>query len=167
MKARLLKNCPRNSAAQSPAFAALSALDDFQFTPQVRTLSGTVPGTSWNNDLENREPTGDCSQINPHPEVEFSACWTRNSVNSDPDETSHRYKMFFFLFFKELAYLRRFSNRKTKIIRLLEASFLPFVGYLNTVKTKISRKSRRTQTEGVTSGKEKISTIELNIFLCN
>ena len=68
---------------------ALSKLDEFILNPQVRTFSGTVPRTSRNNDLENREPTGDRSQSNPHPEAEFSACQTNNSIDSDQEETSH------------------------------------------------------------------------------
>ena len=68
---------------------ALSKLDEFLSNPQTRTLSGTVPGTSRNNDLQNREPTGDRSQIDPHPKVEFSTRRTSNSTDSDPDETSH------------------------------------------------------------------------------
>ena len=41
----------------------------------------------------------------------------------------------------------------------------PFAGYLNTVKTKTSPKNCRTRTEEVTSGKEKISAIELNFVI--
>ena len=37
---------------------ALSKLDDFFLNRQVRTCSVAVPGTSRNNDSENREPTG-------------------------------------------------------------------------------------------------------------
>ena len=70
---------------------ALSKLDEFLLTldPQARTLSGTVPGTSRSIDLENREPTGDRSQSDPYPEVEFSARRTSNRVDSDSGETSH------------------------------------------------------------------------------
>ena len=48
---------------------ALSKLDEFLLKPQVRTQSGTVLGTSRNTDVENREPNGDRSQKDPHPEV--------------------------------------------------------------------------------------------------
>ena len=68
---------------------ALSKLDEFFFNPQSRTLSGTVMGTSPSSDLENRESTGNRSQSDPHPEVEFSARRNSNSVDSDPEETSH------------------------------------------------------------------------------
>ena len=63
---------------------ALSKLDEVLMNPQVRTLSGTVPETSLNNHLENREATGDRSQSYRHPKVEFFACPTSNSVNSVP-----------------------------------------------------------------------------------
>ena len=67
---------------------ALSKLDNFLLNPQTRTLTGTVLGISRNNELENREPTGDRSQSDPHPEVEFSARGTSYSTDSDPEETS-------------------------------------------------------------------------------
>ena len=47
------------------------------------------PGTFRNTDVENQEPTGDHSQNDPHPEVEFSVCQSRNSIDSDPEEASH------------------------------------------------------------------------------
>ena len=74
---------------------ALSKLDEFLWNPQVRTLSGTVPGTSWKKYLQNREATGDRSQSDPHPEVEFSTRRTINSTDSDPEETSHKYFLFY------------------------------------------------------------------------
>ena len=79
-----------NSAGRSLAFCVLclmSNLDEFLFNPQVRTLSGTVPGTSHNNDLENREPTGHRSQSDSRHEVEFSVSRTSNSIDFDPKET--------------------------------------------------------------------------------
>ena len=92
LKSRSLNNCLSNSAGRSPAFCVLclmSILDEFLFNPQVRILSRTVPGTSHDNDLENREPTGDRSQSDSRHEVEFSVCRTSNSINFDPKETSH------------------------------------------------------------------------------
>ena len=52
----------------SRILGALSKLDEFFFNSQIRTFSGTVPGTFWNVDVENREPAGFCSQSEPHPE---------------------------------------------------------------------------------------------------
>ena len=59
------------SRTESRISGALSKLDEFLLNPEVRTLSGTVLEISWNDDLENRESTGDRSQNNPQPEVEF------------------------------------------------------------------------------------------------
>ena len=56
----------------------------------VRTLSGTVRGISQNNDLENREPTGDRFQNDPYREVVFSSCANSNSADPDQEETSHK-----------------------------------------------------------------------------
>ena len=52
---------------------ALSKLDEFLLKPQVRTCSVAVPGTSRNNNLENRETTGDRSSDDPCPEVKYSS----------------------------------------------------------------------------------------------
>ena len=56
------------SLTESRILGALSKLDDFRLNPQVRTCSVAVPGTSRNNDSENREPTGDRSLGNPCPD---------------------------------------------------------------------------------------------------
>ena len=89
LQAELLKNCPGElNRTESCILGALCQLDDFLLNPQVPSFSGTVPRTSRNKDLENREPTGHHSQRDPHPEVEFSSCRTRNSVDLDPEETS-------------------------------------------------------------------------------
>ena len=78
------------SRTESCIFGALSKLDEFLLNSQVRTFSRTVPGTFRNMDVENQEPNGDRSQVDPHPEVEFSACRASNLTDSEPDETSHR-----------------------------------------------------------------------------
>ena len=79
------------SRTESRILGALSKLDEFLLNPKIRTFSGTVPGTFRNADVENQEPSGDRSQNDPHPEVEFSACRASNLTDSDPDETSHSY----------------------------------------------------------------------------
>ena len=78
------------SRTESRILGALSKLDEFLLNPQIRTFSGTTPGTFRNTDVENQEPSGDRSQNDPYPEVEFSACRASNLTDSDPDETSHR-----------------------------------------------------------------------------
>ena len=50
---------------------ALSKLDEFLLNPQVRTCSVAVPGTSRNNNSENRETTGDRSSDDPYPKVRY------------------------------------------------------------------------------------------------
>ena len=57
--------------------------------PQVRTHSGTVPGTSQSIDVENREPYGGCSQNDPHLEVRPSVYQSHRSLDSDPNGARH------------------------------------------------------------------------------
>ena len=74
-----LKNFPKNSAGRSHAIlGALSKLDEFLLSPQVRTCSVAVLGTSMKSGSENREPTGDRSKGNPCPEAMLSACHSSN-----------------------------------------------------------------------------------------
>ena len=58
---------------ESRILVALSKLDELLLNPQVRTCSVAVPGTSRNNNSENRETTGDRSSDDPCPEVRFSS----------------------------------------------------------------------------------------------
>ena len=77
------------SQTESRILGALSKLDEFLLNPQVRTSSVAVPGTSRNNNSENREPTGDRSLGNPCPEAVFSACHPSNLNDSEQDEIHH------------------------------------------------------------------------------
>ena len=74
---------------ESRILGSLYFLDHFLLNPQIRTLSGTVPRTSRNTNVENQEPTGARSQNDFHPEVDFSVCWSLNSLDSDPEEANH------------------------------------------------------------------------------
>ena len=65
------------SRTKSRILGALSKLDEFLLNPEIRTVSGTTPGTFRNNDVEKQEPSGDRSQIDPHLEVDLSACRAR------------------------------------------------------------------------------------------
>ena len=85
------------SRTESRILSALSKLDEFLLNPQIRTFCRTTPGTFRNADVENQEPSGDCSQNDPHPEVEFSACCGSNLTDSDPDETSDSCKHIFLM----------------------------------------------------------------------
>ena len=76
---------------ESRILSAPSKPDDFLLNPQVHACSGTVPATSLDSDLENWEPTGNRSQNDIHPEVEFSTYRTSNSADSDQVETYHKF----------------------------------------------------------------------------
>ena len=70
------------SRTESCILGALSTLDEFLLSPQVRTCSGNLLGTSRNKDSENREATGDRSLNDSYPEVEFSLRQASNSADS-------------------------------------------------------------------------------------
>ena len=75
---------------ESCIFGVLSKLNEFLLNPQIRTHSGTVPGTFRNTNVENQEPNEDRSQDDPHPEVTPSVYRSHHSNDSDPDEAPHR-----------------------------------------------------------------------------
>ena len=77
------------SRAESRILGALCKLDEFLLNPQFQTCSEVGPGTSRNNNSENREPTGDRSLNDPCPELVFSACHTSNINDSEQEETHH------------------------------------------------------------------------------
>ena len=59
---------------------ALSKLDEFLLNPQIRTHSGTVPGTFRNTNVENQGTKEDDCQSDPHPEAGiFRSQATQNS----------------------------------------------------------------------------------------
>ena len=74
------------SRTQSRILGALSKLDEFLLNPQLRTHSGTVPGTIRNSNVKNQGTNEDDSQSDPHPEVGPSVCQPRHSIESDIDE---------------------------------------------------------------------------------
>ena len=61
------------SMTESRILGAFSKLDEFVLNLQVRTCSVAVPGTSRNNNSENRETAGDRSSDDPCPEVRYSS----------------------------------------------------------------------------------------------
>ena len=79
------------SRTESRILGALSELDEFLLNPQIRTHSGTVPGTFRNTNVENQEPNEHRSQDDPHPEVGPSVCQSRHSIDSDTDKAPHRF----------------------------------------------------------------------------
>ena len=77
------------SRTVSCIFSALSELDEFLLNPQVRTCSVAVPGTSRNNNSENRETTGNRSLGDHCLEAVFSACHSSNQNDSEQEESHH------------------------------------------------------------------------------
>ena len=58
------------SRTESRILCALSKLDEFLLNPQIRTHSGTVPGTFRNTNVEKQGTNeDDYSQSDPHPEA--------------------------------------------------------------------------------------------------
>ena len=77
------------SRTESCILGAMSKLHEFLLNPQARTCSAAVPGTSRNNDSENREPTGNRSLGDPCPEAVFSTYHSGNLNDSELEETHH------------------------------------------------------------------------------
>ena len=77
------------SWTKSRILGALFKLDEFLLNSQVRTCSVAVPGTSRNNDSENREPTGDGSLGDSCPEAVISTYHFSNLNDSEQEETHH------------------------------------------------------------------------------
>ena len=71
--------------------AALSKLNEFLLNSQVRTSSVAVPGTTRNNESENREPTGDRTLGDPCPEAVFSTYNSSNINDSEQEEDSSQH----------------------------------------------------------------------------
>ena len=74
------------SRTESRILGTLSKLDEFLLNQQIRTHSGTVPGTFWNTNVENQGTNEDESQSDPHPEVGSFVCQSRHSLDSDTGE---------------------------------------------------------------------------------
>ena len=60
------------SGRESLILGALSKLDKFLLSPQVRTCSVAVPGRTRNSDSGNREPNSDHTSNDPCPEARIS-----------------------------------------------------------------------------------------------
>ena len=79
---------------QSRILGSLSKWDELLLNPKIRAFSGTAPATFRNTDIENQEPSRDPSQIDSHPEVEFSVCGASSLTDSDPDKTFNNNGLF-------------------------------------------------------------------------
>ena len=79
------------SRTDSRILCVPSKLDEFLSNPQIRTHSGTVPGTFRNTNVEKQEPNGDRSQDYSHPELGPPVYQSRHSIDSDPNEAFHNF----------------------------------------------------------------------------
>ena len=112
------------SRTESRLLGALSKLDEFLLNPQLRTFSGTVPRTFQNNDLKHRKPTGDRSQNDRYPGVEFSTLRTSNSADSDQEEYSHSKWYFVELYFARCSSAKNvFRQHDCYLMRPTHAEF--------------------------------------------
>ena len=86
---------------ESRILVALSKLDEFLLNSQVRTCSVAVPGTSRNNNSENRETTGDRSSDDPYPKLGYSSHHSGRMNSPEAENYPH-------------SYIQKFENFKTK-----------------------------------------------------
>ena len=102
LKAESLKKLSHEfSRTESRILGALSKLDEFLLNQQIRTHSGTVPGTFRNTNVENQGTNEDDSQSDPHPEAGiFRGQTTQNSGPKDcRDSWLCRMNFFKFIFY--------------------------------------------------------------------
>ena len=72
------------SRTESRILCPLSKSHEFLLNPQLRTHSGTVPGTFRNVNVENQGTNEDDSQSDPHPEA--SIFRSQTAQNSGPQD---------------------------------------------------------------------------------
>ena len=77
------------SRTESRILGALSKLDELLLNPQVRTCSVAVPGTSRNNNSENRETNGGRFPDDPYPEVGFFFDHSDQLTNPETETNPH------------------------------------------------------------------------------
>ena len=80
------------SRTESRILGALSKLDEFLLDPHVRTCSVAVPGTSRNNNPENRETTGDRSSDDSCPEVGYYSHHSGHLNSPEAENYPHSYE---------------------------------------------------------------------------
>ena len=78
------------SKTESRILGALSKLDEVLLNPQVRTCSVAVPGSSRNNNSDNRETTGDRSSEEPYPEVGYFSHHCGQLNSRETENNPHR-----------------------------------------------------------------------------
>ena len=91
---------------------ALSKLDEFLLNPQVWTCSVAVPGTSRNNNSENRETFGDRSSDDPCPELRYSSHHSGHLNNPEAEGYPHNFQesnQSYLILYMSLFYFNRSS----------------------------------------------------------
>ena len=84
IEGRVTKNLsPEFSRTELRILGALCELDEFLLNPQIRTHSGTVPGTFQNRNVENQKTNEGDSQSDPHPEAGIFC--NQTTQNSGPE----------------------------------------------------------------------------------
>ena len=78
------------SRTESRILGALSKLDEFLLNQQITTLSGAIPETFRNTNVDNQGTNEDDSQSDPHPEAGLFGSQT--TQNSGPEASPHRYQ---------------------------------------------------------------------------
>ena len=112
------------SRTESRILGALSQLDEFLVNPQIRTHSGTVPGTFWNTNVENQGTKEDDSQSDPHPEAGiFRSQTTQNSGPKVGHDTTF-FEVFLAIIGKSLK-LEKMENMMKKKSNLKKRRFNP------------------------------------------
>ena len=97
-----------HSRTESRFLGALSKPDEFLLNPQLRTCSVFVPGTSRNNNSENRETTGNRSSNDPCSEVGYSSHYSGRLDSPEAGSYPHSYSHMIYhypltaLFFSQL-----------------------------------------------------------------
>ena len=77
------------SRTESRILGAPSKLDEFLLNLQIRTHSGTVPGTFRNTNVENQGTNEDDSQSDPHPKAGLFR--SKTTQNSGPEAARDSY----------------------------------------------------------------------------
>ena len=81
------------STTESRILGTLSILHEFLLNPQIRTHSGTVPGTFRNTNVENEGTNEDDSQSDPHPEAGILRSQTSQNPGPEVGHDTFRKKL--------------------------------------------------------------------------
>ena len=79
------------SKKESRILGALSKLDKFLLNHQIRTHSGTVPGTFRNTNVENQGTNEEDSQSYPHPEADIIRSQTTQNYGPEAGHDKNRH----------------------------------------------------------------------------